>query len=153
MTIKEVVNTMKKELSKDITCYRYDRRPSVYHTRPNRNIRQVRKTLMWGRQHCHLSICFHFCWAWQKLRNTDKHRIRDNSKLDQVNSADSAFIIFEVLYNCFKYMPHVFFRHLVICQMLAVSGTWLYAVFVYLCTCIFVFACLTYGNIICDILE
>ena len=38
-------------------------------------------------------------------------------------------------------MPHVFFCHFVVCS-----------VFVYLCTCIFVFACLTYGNIICDIL-
>merc|ERR1719391_1944042 len=63
-------------------------------------------------------------------------------QLDRVNCADSAFIIFELLYNCFKNMPHVFFCHFVVCS-----------VFVYLCTCIFVFACLTYGNIICDILE
>ena len=29
-------------------------------------------------------------------------------KLDRVNCADSAFIIFELLYNYFKNMPHVF---------------------------------------------
>ena len=63
-------------------------------------------------------------------------------KLDRVNCADSAFIIFELLYNCFKNTPHVFFCYFVVCS-----------VFVYLCTCIFVFACLTNGNIICDILE
>ena len=37
--------------------------------------------------------------------------------------------------------------------MLGLSGTSSYAVFVYLCICIFVYACLTHGNIIFDILE
>ena len=37
--------------------------------------------------------------------------------------------------------------------MLGLSGTLAYAVFVYLCICIFVFACLTRGNIIFDIIE
>ena len=37
--------------------------------------------------------------------------------------------------------------------MLRLSDTLSYAVFVYLCLCIFVFACLTHGNVIFDILE
>ena len=37
--------------------------------------------------------------------------------------------------------------------MLGLSGTLSYAVFVYLCICIFVFACLLHGNIIFDIFE
>ena len=37
--------------------------------------------------------------------------------------------------------------------MLGLSGTLPYAVFVYLYICIFVFACLTHGNIIFDVLE
>ena len=40
-----------------------------------------------------------------------------------------------------------------ICHMLGLSGTLSYAVFVYLCICIFVFARLTHGNIIFDTLE
>ena len=38
-------------------------------------------------------------------------------RLDRVNCADSAFIIFELLYNCFKNMPHVFFCHFVVCSV------------------------------------
>ena len=38
-------------------------------------------------------------------------------QLDRVNCADSAFIIFELLYNCFKNMPHVFFCHFVVCSV------------------------------------
>ena len=40
-----------------------------------------------------------------------------------------------------------------ICHMLGVSGTWSYAVFLYVCICIFVFACLTHGNMIFVILA
>ena len=40
-----------------------------------------------------------------------------------------------------------------ICHMLGLLGTLSYAVFLYLCICIFVFACLTHGNIIFDTLE
>ena len=76
--------------------------------------------------------------VWQSLNLI---LVQPTKLLDRVNCADSAFIIFELLYNCFKNMPHVFFCYFVVCS-----------VFLYLCTCIFVFACLTYGNIICDIL-
>ena len=38
-------------------------------------------------------------------------------------------------------------------HMLGLSGTLSYAVFVYLCICIFVYALLTHGNVIFDILE
>ena len=37
--------------------------------------------------------------------------------------------------------------------MLSFSGTLSYAAFVYLCICVFVFACLADGNIIFDTLE
>ena len=38
-------------------------------------------------------------------------------KLDGVNCADSAFIIFELLYNCFKKYATCFFCHFVVCSV------------------------------------
>ena len=53
-------------------------------------------------------------------------------QLDRVNCADSAFIIFELLYNCFYNMPHVFFLLSLRCMLCI-------CVFVYLhfCICLF----------------
>ena len=67
---------------------------------------------------------------FKKRKNFEKNAENTN-KLDRVNCADSAFIIFELLYNCFKNMPHVFFLSLRC--MLCIC------VFVYLhfCICLF----------------
>ena len=58
--------------------------------------------------------------------------VKAEQQLDRVNCADSAFIMFELLYNCFKNMPHVFFFFLALYCMLCIC------VFVFLYFCIWI---------------